>query len=62
MRMHAVSRDKTPADCMHVYRHEYVCIPECMYVAYFSTFYNLLMNAVSIHQLIERMVEIYTQL
>ena len=30
----------------------------CVYVAYFSTFYNLLMNAVSIHQLIERMVEI----
>ena len=39
-----------------------MCIPACMYVAYFSTFYNLLMNAVSIHQLIGRMVEIYTQL
>ena len=60
--MHEVSRDKIPADCMHVYRHDCVCMPACMYVAYFSTFYNLLMNAVSIHQLIERMVEIYTQL
>ena len=39
-----------------------MCIPACMYVAYFSTFYNLLMNTVSIHQLIEHMVEIYTQL
>ena len=37
-----------------------VCIPACMYVAYFLTFYNLLMNTVWIHQLIERMVEIYT--
>ena len=37
-------------------------MPACMYVAYFSTFYNLLTNVVSIHQLIERMVEIYTQL
>ena len=39
-----------------------MCIPACMYVAYFSTFYNLLMNTVSIHQPIERMVEIYTLL
>ena len=39
-----------------------MCIPECMHVAYFSTFYNLLMKTVSIHQLIERMVETYTQL
>ena len=46
--------------CIHVYRHECVCIPACMYVAYFSTFYNLLMNTEWIHQLIERMVEIYT--
>ena len=37
-----------------------MCVYNCyMYVAYFSTFYNLLMNAVSIHQLI---VETYTQL
>ena len=35
------------------------CILACMYVAYFSTFYNLLMNTVSIHKLIERIVEIY---
>ena len=62
MRMHAVGRDKIPADCIHVYRHECVCVPACMYVAYFSIFYNLLMNAVSIHQLIERMVEIHMQL
>ena len=48
--------------CIHVYRHECVCIPACMDVAYFSTIYNLLMSTVSIHQLIERMVEIYTQL
>ena len=39
-----------------------MCIPACMYVAYFSTFCTLLMNTVSIHQLIERMVEIYTEL
>ena len=45
--------------CIHVYRHECV-IPACMYVAYFSIFYNLLMNIIWIHQLIERMVEIYT--
>ena len=37
-----------------------VCIPACMYVAYFSTFYNLLINTVWIHELIERMEEIYT--
>ena len=47
---------------MHVYRLECVCIPACMYVAYFSTFYNLLMNEISIHQLTERMVEVYTLL
>ena len=29
-----------------------MCIPACMYVAYFSTFYNLLINTVWIHQLI----------
>ena len=45
-----------------IFRHESVCIPACMYVAYFSTFYNLLINAVSIHQLIERRVEIYAHL
>ena len=60
--MHAVSRDNIPADCMHLYRHECVCIPSCMYVAYFSTLYNLLLNAASIHRRIERMVEINTQL
>ena len=64
--MHAVSRDMITADCMHacmhVYGHGCVCIPACMHVAYFSTFYNLLMNAASIHQLIERMVEIHIQL
>ena len=42
--------------------HACVCIPACMYVAYFSTFYNLLMNAVSIHQLIGHMVKMYTHL
>ena len=50
------------AACMHVYWHECMCIPACMYVAYFSTFYIILMNAVSIHQLIERMVEIHIPL
>ena len=30
--------------CIHVHRHECVCIPACMYVAYFSIFYYLLMN------------------
>ena len=30
--------------CIHAYRHECVCIPACMYVAYFSTFYYFLMN------------------
>ena len=39
-----------------------MCIPACKYVAYFSTFYDLLMNAVSLQQLIERTVEIYTQM
>ena len=39
-----------------------MCIPACMYVAYFSTFHNLVMHTVSIHQLIGRMVEIYTQM
>ena len=48
--------------CIHVIMHKCVCIPTCMYGACFSTFYNLLMNTVSIHQPIERMVEIYTQL
>ena len=47
--------------CMHVYRHECVCIPACMNVAYVSTFYNLLMNVVLMNQRIERILEIYTQ-
>ena len=38
-----------------------MCIPACMYVAYVSTFYNLLMNVVLINQRIERILEIYTQ-